>query len=117
MRRWIPIAIFAFVAGCGEKDAPDTADFCADVPAVTWNNFGHGFILENCQGCHAFTSLNRYDAPEDVYFDTVEDAWTWSDRIVIRSTGADPTMPPNGGVHADERTKLEWWLLCAEYGT
>ena len=117
MRRWISIAICALVTACGEKEPLDTADLCSDVPTVTWNNFGHGFVLENCQGCHASTTPNRYGAPEEVYFDTVEDAWTWSQRMLIRSTGDNPTMPPNGGVDVDERTKLEWWLLCADYGT
>ena len=106
-----------FATGCGDKIAIDTAGACSDVPTVTWNNFGHGFVLENCQGCHASTAPNRYSAPEEVYFDTVEDVWFWSERVLVRSAGDDPTMPPNGGVQAEERTKLEWWLVCAEHGT
>jgi hypothetical protein len=51
-----------------------------------------------------------------VFFDTVEDAWEWSDRILDRATGESPTMPPLGGVSEDERQKLAWWLLCGEEG-
>ena len=30
--------------------------FCVDQPVVTWANFGAGFVLEACQGCHASTT-------------------------------------------------------------
>jgi hypothetical protein len=95
----------------------DTDDFCADVATVTYNSFGQGFMTENCQGCHASTAPQRYGAPEEVFFDTVEDCWTWSERILARSTGDSPTMPPQGGVNEDDRTRLEWWLRCADPGT
>ena len=99
-------------------DTADSADpFCADVPTLAYSNFGEGFLRESCQGCHASTSPNRYDAPENVTFDTVEQAWAWADRILARSTGESPTMPPRGGVSADDRTRLAWWLRCAIPGT
>ena len=117
MSRMNKIALCLLVVGCGEPDGSDTADICFDVPSVNWNNFGHGFVLESCQGCHASTTPNRYGAPGDVYFDTVDDAWAWRERILARSTGDNPTMPPSGGVDEDDRTKLDWWLNCAEPGT
>ena len=95
----------------------DTNDPCYDVPTVTYNNFGQGFMTENCQGCHASTTPNRYGAPDEVVFDTVEDCWDQADRVLSRSTGDAATMPPQGGVSADDRTKLEWWLTCATSGT
>ena len=95
----------------------DGEDLCEDVPTLTWNNFGNGFMLENCQGCHASTAANRYGAPEGVYFDTVDDTWTHASRILTIATGDDPSMPPQGGVLEDDRTKLSWWLSCAEPGT
>jgi len=102
-----------------EDTATDTATeaFCSDVYAVTWNSFGQGFLFGNCNGCHAATAKNRHDAPESVTFDTVEEAWAWSSRILARATGDDPTMPPEGGVHEDDRIRLEWWLRCGETGT
>mgnify|MGYP005743601673 CR=1 FL=1 len=98
------------------ETAVDTG-FCAGVPLVNYYNFGEGFMTENCQGCHASTAADRYDAPEHVTFDTVEQVWGWSERILSRSAGDDASMPPAGGVSEDDRTKLEWWLLCAEEGT
>ena len=90
---------------------------CDEAPVVTWANFGQGFITENCQGCHASTAIDRYGAPESVTFDDLEEVWAQSDRILARSTGDSPTMPPAGGVSEDDRTRLVWWLECAEEGT
>ena len=92
-------------------------DLCEEVPLVNYNNFGQGFMTEHCQGCHASTALDRYGAPEDVTFDTVNQVWERADRILARAGGAEPSMPPADGVNADDRTRLEWWLQCAEWGT
>ena len=78
----------------------DSADPCADVPLVNYSTFGAGFITANCQGCHASTAPERFGAPESVVFDTVEQVWTWSSRILqlvsaCRRPGASPrTTPP-----------------------
>lgn len=128
--------LFWFLA-CGHEDLPgdtagpdsavavDSADgatphdtgICADAGTVTWNSWGRGFLTEACQSCHASTATNRYGAPESVVFDTVDDAWTWADRILARSAGDDATMPPAGGVTDDDRTRLTWWLRCGEPGS
>ena len=104
-----------------ETSSADSAqtleEFCAEVPLLNYANFGQGFITENCQGCHASTTTERYGAPAEAYFDTVQDCWNWADRILVRSAGDDATMPPQGGVTEDDRTRLQWWLLCAEEGT
>lgn len=101
-----------------DTDPPDTAAaFCDGAPTLAYTNFGEGFLRENCQGCHASTTPERYGAPDHVTFDTVEEAWTWSARILVRSTGESPTMPPQGGVSADDRTRLLWWLRCGTPGT
>lgn len=97
--------------------AVDTADPCYGAPALTWDNFGEGFLLAHCQGCHATASPDRHDAPEEVTFDTVEQAWYWAPDILARSTGKDPTMPPLGGTEEVDRQRLWWWLTCGVAGT
>lgn len=101
--------------GADSGDSGD--DFCDGAPTLAYSNFGEGFLRENCQGCHASTAPDRHGAPEEATFDTVEEAWVWADRILARSTGDSPTMPPRGGVPEDDRTRLEWWLRCGTPGT
>ncbi len=86
------------------------SDPCA-APLVTWDNFGEGFLLTNCQGCHASTSEERYGAPLEVSFDTEEQAAAFSERlrVTVLETGS---MPPAGGVHEDDLVLLERWLEC-----
>ena len=99
-------------------ETADTAlDACADVPVVRWTNFGEGFITSACQGCHASTAPERFGAPEEVSFDDVDQTWFWKDRILARAAGEEPTMPPEGGVHDEDRQRLVWWLECAPEGT
>jgi hypothetical protein len=55
----------------GDTDPTDTAAaFCEGVPTLAYTNFGEGFLRENCQGCHASTTADRYGAPDTVVFDT-----------------------------------------------
>ena len=94
--------------------ATETADtgLCQDLPTVTWDNFGDGFMTQACQSCHASGSPSREGAPLSVTFDTQQQTLAQRDRILARATGDAPDMPPQGGVHEDDRLKLEWWLLC-----
>ena len=96
--------------------ATDTGP-CAEVPLVNYNNFGQGFILHTCQGCHASTAADRYGAPESSTFDTVEEVWAQRDRVLARAASEPATMPPAGGSSEDDRVRLRWWLECAEAGT
>ncbi|MCK6521209.1 hypothetical protein L6R49_07180 [Myxococcota bacterium] len=115
----ISLSLMLTLLGCGdEKDAAveDTGP-CADAPVLTWDNFGAGFITQECQSCHGSDVLNRQGAPEDVHFDSREEVWAQADRILARAGGEEPSMPPFGGVEADDRTRLTLWLTCAEPGT
>ena len=67
----------------------------------------------NCQGCHASTTPNRYGAPENVHFDDEAAVWDWKDRILARTTGENPDMPPAGGIVESELDALEEWLSCS----
>ena len=97
---------------CAGGPTETGADPCADEPSVSWESFGAGFVTENCQVCHASTSPDRHDAPDDVTFDTAADVWAHQDQVLASATGDSPTMPPLGGVSEDDRHKLEVWLSC-----
>jgi uncharacterized membrane protein len=98
------------------EEVLDSGGACEGEPVVAYNNFGHGFLLTYCQGCHAGSAPERYGAPEAVTFDSVEEAWSWSDRILARTVEAGG-MPPAGGVSAEELLLLESWLTCGAPGT
>ncbi|MFM7203832.1 MAG: hypothetical protein ACKO6N_23870 [Myxococcota bacterium] len=115
------------IGGCGEDEggqsptpmeSPTAAPtvtpltLCVDAPVVTWANFLEGFMVENCQTCHASAATERYGAPENVTFDTEGQVETWETRILARATGESPSMPPGGGVSADDRTLLGISLVC-----
>jgi uncharacterized membrane protein len=113
--------LLACLDGGGDSvaDSPSVTEVCAGAPIVTWDNFGAGFLRENCYSCHASTVKGdaRHDAPEEVTFDTREQAWVWASDILRMATGDDPLMPPEGGPSDDDRTRLYWWLACGEHGT
>jgi hypothetical protein len=91
--------------------------FCGDAPVINYVNFGEGFMLEACQGCHATDTPDRYGAPESVNFDTAPQIWAQVDRILVRAVGEYATMPPLGGVVEQDRLKLQYWLECGEAGS
>ena len=100
----------------GPPPADSTAP-CEGTQVVTYNNFGHGFLLTFCQGCHASSTPTRYGAPDAVFFDTAEDAWAWSERILARAETEAGGMPPAGGISDEDRLLLSHWLRCAAPGT
>jgi mono/diheme cytochrome c family protein len=109
------MGLIVLLACAGGDDSAD--DFCADAPTVTYETFGAGFLRENCQTCHSSTAVDRHGAPDSVTFDDVDQAWSWSDRILVRAAADPPDMPPEGGTTDDARTLLKYWLTCAEEGT
>lgn len=118
-----PLLVFFACAVGGDPAAGDTGagadshdEACADVPTLDWDNFGHGFLVASCQGCHASTATERQGAPEAVVFDTVDDAWRQKEAILRSAAGDAPSMPPRGGVSDDDRTRLKWWLECGTPG-
>lgn len=87
---------------------------CDEAPIVTWSSWGEGFVIGSCQACHSATSTDREGAPADVNFDTRDEVLARKARILDRSTGDSPSMPPEGGVLDDDRQLLEIWLTCWE---
>ena len=118
---WL-FSLFACHDGGGDSAPtlePASTDSCAGAPIVTWDNFGAGFLNENCDSCHSstVTGAARHEAPEKVRFDTKDEVWSWAIEILARATGDDPAMPPEGGPSDDDRTRLYWWLGCGQKGT
>ena len=108
------------LGACSDKDAEDSdasVGLCDDAPIANWNSFGDAFMTRNCQSCHASTTPERYAAPDDITFDTVEETWALADRVLERAAAEPPTMPPEGVSTEDERYLLKVWLTCAEPGT
>ncbi len=98
----------------GDTGTADDTGFCADAPLLTWDNFGAGFVTENCQSCHASEAADRYGAPEGVIFDTYEDTMDQAARVLERTLATESPMPPQGGVTDDDKLRLEYWLVCHE---
>ena len=104
------------LTACGGEEGSDSAEvgLCDDAPVVTWDNFGDGFVTENCQTCHASTTEDRNGAPDSVTFDTREETLSHAGSILTVVAGDTPTMPPQGGVSEDDRLLVSYWLTCWE---
>jgi uncharacterized membrane protein len=79
--------------------------------ALTWSSWGQGFFRTYCDACHAADSPQRFGAPEDVSFDTLEELRRWEARVRVR-TLEQGDMPLGGGVHEDDLLLLEAYLDC-----
>ena len=101
--------------GGATSTGSETAAFsCDDVPIITYDTFGRGFLATYCNGCHGGLVENRQNAPESVVFDTREQASDFADRILARSLpdeGVTP-MPPAGGITPDDSERARIWLTC-----
>ena len=109
------LAVMLLVA-CGEPEPTppeesEPAPLCETGLDVTWDGWAAGFMLSQCQPCHASETPNRYGAPVSVTFDTLEDCRAQGgaieDAVLTRAS-----MPPAGGITDDERALLARWLDC-----
>ncbi len=114
MRAAALITTLLALAGCSQDAATNDRVFCEDAPVVTWDNFGAGFVVENCRSCHHPEATDRQDAPEGVDFVTEDDVFAYQDAVLARAAGPEPTMPPGGGTDGDDRYQLEVWLRCSD---
>jgi uncharacterized membrane protein len=97
--------------GEGSDESTDSGAPLPDSCDVRWDAWANGFFATYCRSCHSETSPHRYDAPEGVDMDDLDDVRTWSERIRIRVLD-DETMPVGGGVPQSELTRLDEWLDC-----
>lgn len=101
------------------NDAPDTdrgttldsADPCR---LLTWETVGAPFVTTWCTPCHgaALTGVQRSGAPVGIDLDREDQVLDLTERVLARTTGATPTMPPAGGPDADTRARFAAWLAC-----
>ncbi|MFN7142175.1 MAG: hypothetical protein ACK4YP_00240 [Myxococcota bacterium] len=96
---------------CTGAAPADTADPCADTPAVTWSSWGQGFFRTYCTSCHSVGAVDRAGAPDAVNFDTVDDVRTY-EAAVRRTVLETGTMPVGGGVPDDDAYLLDVFLRC-----
>ncbi len=85
---------------------------CRQAPNVTWENWGNGFFLTYCNGCHAEANTEaRQGAPAGVHFDEEADVVALAERVKARVIDSQ-TMPGGGGVQPDDLALLERYLAC-----
>ena len=112
------MAMIGALTGCSDKGAADTGGACSRAPALTYDNFGHGFLNQYCNGCHSsiVAESHREGAPAGVNFDTYEGVLTWAERIAARGVPDDASMPPGGGPGSEDRALLDEWITCTVLG-
>lgn len=107
-------ALYASISACGAFYT-DIEDYpCpSEGTALTYANFGKGFIDAYCQSCHGSQAEDRLGAPGEYIFDTVEQVQKHADRIFARSAADNDSMPPGPeDPPAEERERLAEWLAC-----
>ena len=109
------LGLALLLLGCGGgSDSGEVDSYCRE-PALSYANFGEGFMDKHCNGCHSsyLPEGERGGAPVGVDLDSYPGVRTWLDRVEARGTGDAPTMPPGGGPEESEVRQLEEWLSCS----
>jgi uncharacterized membrane protein len=75
---------------------------CTDAAPLEWNH---------CRSCHSLDSPDRYDAPEEINFDSEEDVESLA-ALIYDSVLVQENMPKGGGVDPEELRRLEGYLRC-----
>ena len=108
-------AAFLMVGCAGDGADSGGVDSTCRQPALSYSNFGEGFMDKHCNGCHSsyLPEGSRGNAPLGVDLNSYADVLSWVHRVDQRATGDAPTMPPGGGPEPSEVRQLEEWLRCA----
>ena len=74
------------LGACGLTQTDTASPECDRAPALTYQNFGKGYMDLHCNGCHSslLPEQHRVGAPVGVSFDTYKEVMDWLDRIEAR---------------------------------
>lgn len=100
----------------GEADGGDGGAPLDCDTAGTWATVGHPLALTWCTGCHDDdrSGETRHGAPPGVDLDSLAGWQAHGERALARSQAG--TMPPGGGLSAEDLAALEAWLACGAPG-
>ena len=113
--RWAVARLLAaaLAVGCEDPPAPAVTDTsCGGDFELNWDNFGDAFFHTWCRSCHSADAPQRFDAPEGVDFDTIDEVRAYKDRVQVRVID-EHTMPLGGGISQDELDTLQIYLDCS----
>jgi hypothetical protein len=110
--KWTPVIAVLIGLSCGDGKDGEIVEFC-DRTSVQDGSLGRSFLLNYCTVCHSsqVTGEARNGAPAELNFETLTGLSAHADRVLARTQ--DETMPPGGGVDADDFLK---WLDCGAPG-
>lgn len=96
-------------------DTDTAGDPCA---LYTWDVVGAPFVRTWCTPCHgaALPPAQRSGAPPDVDLDTEADVLAHAARVLARTVGDNPTMPPAAGPDEAERALFATYVACLTGG-
>jgi uncharacterized membrane protein len=112
------LALATTLAACAVEE-PLSARACPPGgTALTYENFGRGFMSVYCQHCHAQAGGGSDDGhshgvPAGYNFATREDVLRHRERIYARSAAGNTSMPPGPDDPPElDRQSLAEWLAC-----
>jgi uncharacterized membrane protein len=106
------------LAACSDFGEPVSSGNPGPVEPPTWVGQVRGILAEHCVPCHgsppvqnapATFRLDKYDASDGA--DAVQGAFEQAARIRAR-TVLQRTMPPGGGVPAEQRNAIDAWVIA-----
>ena len=115
---WRPSLLVALLAsvGCGDEivgQGVPLTNTCLREPPLDYDNTGDGLIGRHCRPCHSryVREAFRAGAPMGMDFDDEQDVHDWA--VLIEEQAIElQTMPPAGGMQAEERIQLDEYLRC-----
>jgi len=86
---------------------------CEDT-SLTWENFGEGFMLSHCAGCHSSTlpEGERANATVGVDLERHDLVIEHIQRTYVNAADENTVMPPVANIDPEDRWLLGDWLAC-----